>query len=209
MARYRSGGDDAVKSPTRYMLILGRTYADGTEQDYEAVNALQDQLSLRPLSQFGKHDWTFTPPPVNPNPGFSMTDKPQDVILKLGTKGYFDMMGRLMCKDAPPAPEDAPIIAKMATIGVVPCKEFDLAKFDPATRDALNKLPQEALDTIAAVAITETKKNKMFTLPGLGKLVLRDTKARMGRNPATGEAIKIKASKKVAFRAAKELKESI
>ena len=143
-------GMTQVKSPTRYMLILGRTYADGTEQDYEAVNALQDQLSLRPLSQFGKHDWTFTPPPVNPDPGFSMTDKPQDVILKLGTKGYFDMMGRLMCKDAPPAPEDAPIIAKMAKIGVVPCKEFDLARFDPATRDALSKLPQEALDTIAA-----------------------------------------------------------
>ena len=143
-------GMTQVRSPTRYMLILGRTYADGTEQDYEAVNALQDQFALRPLSQFGKHDWTFTPPPVNPDPGFSMTDKPQDVILKLGTKGYFDMMARLMCKDAPPAPEDAPIIARMASIGVVPCKEFDLAKFDPATRDALNNLPQEALGTIAA-----------------------------------------------------------
>ena len=48
-----------------------------------------------------------------------------------------------------------------------------------------------------------------FTVPGLGKLVVVRRKARMGRNPATGEAIKIKASKKVAFRAAKELKDSI
>ena len=48
-----------------------------------------------------------------------------------------------------------------------------------------------------------------FTIPGLGKLVLVDRKARMGRNPATGEPIKIKASKKVAFRAAKELKEAV
>ena len=39
-----------IKSPTRYMLILGRTYADGTEADYEAVNALQAQYDLRPLS---------------------------------------------------------------------------------------------------------------------------------------------------------------
>jgi len=44
---------------------------------------------------------------------------------------------------------------------------------------------------------------------GLGILQVRKRPARMGRNPATGEAIKIKASKKVAFRAAKELKEAI
>ena len=44
---------------------------------------------------------------------------------------------------------------------------------------------------------------------GLGVLVVRKRAARMGRNPATGEPVQIKASKKVAFRAAKELKESI
>jgi hypothetical protein len=143
-------GMTQVKSPTRYMLILGRTYADGTEQDYKAVNELQDQFTLRPLSQVGKADWTFVPPPVDPDPGFSMTDKPQDVILKLGTKGYFDMMARLMCKDAPPAPEDAPIIAEIAKIGVVPCKEFDLSALDQATQSALKGLPQEALDKIAS-----------------------------------------------------------
>ena len=135
-------GMTQVKSPTRYMLILGRTYADGTEQDYKAVNALQSQFSLRPLSQFGKHDWTFTPPPVDPDPGFSMTDKPQEVILNLGTKGYFDMMARLMCKDAPPAPEDASIVAEMARIGIVPCKEFDLSALDPAAQEALKTLPR-------------------------------------------------------------------
>jgi DNA-binding protein HU-beta len=72
-----------------------------------------------------------------------------------------------------------------------------------------NKVAKTALDTIAAVAIAETKKNKMFTLPGLGKLVLRDTKARMGRNPATGEAIKIPAKKVVKFRIAKACKDAI
>jgi hypothetical protein len=139
-----------VKSPTRYMLILGRTYADGTEEDYKAVNALQAQYELRPLSALGKADWKFNAPPVNPNPGYSMTDKPQEVILKLGTKGYFDMMARLMCKDAPPAAEDAPILAEMAKIGIEPCKEFDLAALDPAVQDALKDLPQQALDKLAA-----------------------------------------------------------
>ena len=64
----------------------------------------------------------------------------------------------------------------------------------------------EFMDLIVATAYSEAKKNGEFTIPGLGKLQKKDRAARMGRNPATGEAIKIKASKKVAFRAAKELK---
>jgi DNA-binding protein HU-beta len=53
------------------------------------------------------------------------------------------------------------------------------------------------------------KKGRRIRLNGLGIIQVRKRKARMGRNPATGEAIKIKASKKVAFRAAKDLKEAI
>jgi DNA-binding protein HU-beta len=53
------------------------------------------------------------------------------------------------------------------------------------------------------------KRGDRIRIGGLGILVVRRRAARMGRNPATGEPIKIKASKKVAFRAAKELKESI
>ena len=58
-----------------------------------------------------------------------------------------------------------------------------------------------------AAAYKEAKKG--FTLPGLGKLVLVNRKARMGRNPATGEAIKIPAKKVVKFRVAKAAKEAI
>jgi DNA-binding protein HU-beta len=53
------------------------------------------------------------------------------------------------------------------------------------------------------------KKGKRIRLNGLGILQVRKRPARMGRNPATGEAIKIKASKKIAFRAAKELKAAV
>ena len=53
------------------------------------------------------------------------------------------------------------------------------------------------------------KKGRRIRLNGLGILQVRKRAARMGRNPATGEAIKIKASKKVAFRAAKELKQAV
>jgi hypothetical protein len=131
------------------MVILGRTYADGTEADYEDVNALQAQYKLTPLSAYGK-PYTYEAPPVNPDPGFSMTDKPQKVILDMGTAGYFDMLARLMCKDAPPAPEDGPMVEKMAKIGIVPCEPFDMAKLDPAVQDALKDLPQTALKTIEA-----------------------------------------------------------
>ena len=76
-------GMTQIKSPTRYIVILGRTYADGTEEDYKAVNALQDQFKVVPLCAYGK-PYTFVAPPVDPNPGFSMTDKPQDVINRDG-----------------------------------------------------------------------------------------------------------------------------
>ena len=53
------------------------------------------------------------------------------------------------------------------------------------------------------------KVGEEVSIAGFGKFRVTDRKARMGRNPATGEPIQIKASKKVAFRAAKELKESV
>ena len=63
------------------------------------------------------------------------------------------------------------------------------------------------LEELAELAYKESKNG--FTLPGLGKLVLVNRKARMGRNPATGEAIKIPAKKVVKFRVAKACKDSI
>jgi DNA-binding protein HU-beta len=65
------------------------------------------------------------------------------------------------------------------------------------------------LDEVAALAVSETKKTGSFTLPGIGKLVLVKRKARMGRNPATGEAIKIPAKTVVKMRIAKAAKEAI
>ena len=72
-----------------------------------------------------------------------------------------------------------------------------------------NKAALAILDDTIGLITKHLKKGARIRLNGLGILVVRKRAARMGRNPATGEAIKIKASKKVAFRAAKELKESI
>jgi DNA-binding protein HU-beta len=72
-----------------------------------------------------------------------------------------------------------------------------------------NKTAKELVTAYADLAIKETKKNGVAVLPGIGRLVRVDRKARMGRNPATGEAIKIPAKKVVKFRVAKAVKDSI
>ena len=74
----------------------------------------------------------------------------------------------------------------------------------------LSKKQSEAILTDLVDRITkQLKKGDRIRMVGLGILQVRKRAARMGRNPATGEAIHIKASKKVAFRAAKELKEAV
>ena len=69
------------------------------------------------------------------------------------------------------------------------------------------KTAARMLEALGEVAYKEAKKG--FTLPGLGKLVLVNRKARMGRNPTTGEEIQIPAKKVVYFRVAKAAKDSI
>ncbi|MGC9293247.1 MAG: HU family DNA-binding protein [Acidobacteriaceae bacterium] len=72
-----------------------------------------------------------------------------------------------------------------------------------------NKDVAAFLDTLAETAVKETKKTGVFVVPGLGRLVKAERKARMGRNPQTGEAIKIKAKTVVKFRVAKAAKDAI
>lgn len=72
-----------------------------------------------------------------------------------------------------------------------------------------NKQAAAFLETLAETAVKETKKNGVFIIPGLGRLVKAERKARMGRNPQTGEPIKIKAKTVVKFRVAKAAKDAI
>jgi DNA-binding protein HU-beta len=65
------------------------------------------------------------------------------------------------------------------------------------------------LEQLADVAVKETKKNGVFVVPGLGRLVKAHRKARVGRNPQTGEPIQIKAKTVVKFRVAKAAKDAI
>jgi len=78
-------------------------------------------------------------------------------------------------------------------------KKFEISK----------KVSATVLEEMAALAISETKKNGVFVLPGIGKLVISKRKARKGRNPATGEEIKIPAKTVVKMRVAKACKDAI
>ena len=136
-----------IPVPTRQMAIVGRTYAAGTEEDYVIVDAIQAQYRITPLSSWGK-PFTYKAPPVNPDPGFSMSEKPNTVIQAFGTADYFNMMAKLMGSVAPPAAEDAPLLARMAKIGLVPGQPFDATKLDSATQAALKDIPKLALELI-------------------------------------------------------------
>ena len=68
---------------------------------------------------------------------------------------------------------------------------------------------RELFDELTVLAEKELKRSGEFQLPGMGKLVVQKRKARMGRNPATGEAIKIPAKTVVKAKIAKPLKDSV
>ena len=96
---------------------------------------------------------------------------------------------------------------KAATPATITLKHLAAALAD---EHELSKKAAEAIltDMVGKIA-KHLKKGERIRIVGLGILQVRKRAARMGRNPATGEPIQIKASKKVAFRAAKELKEAV
>ncbi|HEX3753536.1 MAG TPA: HU family DNA-binding protein [Rhizomicrobium sp.] len=77
------------------------------------------------------------------------------------------------------------------------------------THELPKKQALAVMADLVGTLTTHLKQGTKIRLSGLGTLEVRQRAARMGRNPATGEAIQIKASKKIAFRAAKELKEAV
>jgi DNA-binding protein HU-beta len=85
----------------------------------------------------------------------------------------------------------------------------DLVRFLAEKMELSTKQTAAFLDLLAQTAVVETKKNGEFTIPGLGKLVKAQRAARLGRNPQTGESIKIKAKTAVKFRVAKAAKDAI
>jgi hypothetical protein len=133
-------GVSELKSPTGLVWILGRTYCTGTPEDYAAVHAIQDQLSVVPLSAYGT---AYTPPAGKVDPSIDMKTPVRDQVNRLDIAAYFQLLAQLM-KDNPPAAADAPLVEKLAMLGVVPGQDFDPSRWSAATLEALKPVPQMA-----------------------------------------------------------------
>jgi len=139
-------GVKEYKSPTALVWLIGRIYCTGTKEDYAAVHKLQNEISLVPLSAYGK---PYTPPPGKVDSSIDMKAAPREQVNKLDAAAYFKLLAALL-KDNPPAKEDAPMVAKLAKIGIVPGKDFDMSKLDPAIAKGLEQVPQAAQKRILA-----------------------------------------------------------
>jgi hypothetical protein len=115
-----------IKSPTSLVWIIGRTQTNGKE-DYAAVNAIQDQYKLTPLSAWGK---PYTPPSnVAVDPKVDMKTPPVEQVAGLDAKAFFSRLNAAM-KDNPPATADNPALKSFASLGIAPGKPFDLKSLD-------------------------------------------------------------------------------
>jgi hypothetical protein len=117
-------GVKQVKSPTALVWILGRIYCTGTQEDYKAVHALQDQYLSVPLSSYGK---PYMPLPGVVDEKFDMKKAVRKQVNDMPLEEFFSYLARLL-KTNPPKPEDGPVMARMAKIGIVPGQEFDRSK---------------------------------------------------------------------------------
>ena len=137
-------GVTEYKSPTGMVWILGRIYSTGTPQDYKEVHALQDQVSAVPLSAYGK---PYKPEPGKVDSGIDMKTAVREQVNAMDAAAYFKLFAELL-KTNPPTAEDAPMVAKLAKIGVVPGQDFDAGKLEPAVAKGIAGAPKPGQELI-------------------------------------------------------------
>ena len=146
-------GVKELKSPTNMVWILGRTYCTGTPDDYKAVHATQDKYKLVPLSSYGK---PYTPAVGTVDPKIDMKTPVGEQVNNMDAATYFKILASLM-KDNPPQKADAPMVDKMAKIGIIPGTDFDLGKLDPDIAKALQGVPKATQEKIMRYGKTAGK----------------------------------------------------
>ena len=137
-------GVKEYKSPTAIVWVLGRIYCAGTPEDYTAVHKMQDEVSVVPLSAYGK---PYTPPEGKVDPSIDMKTPVRDQVNALSSEAYFSLLATLM-KDNPPAKADAPMVSKLARLGVVPGEAFDPSKLGEEGAKALAEVPKLGFEKI-------------------------------------------------------------
>ena len=139
-------GVTEYKSPTGMVWLLGRIYCTGSPEDYKTVHALQDQMTAVPLSSYGK---PYKPTPGVVDPAIDKKTAVRDQLNAMDGASYFKLFAQLL-KTNPPNADDAPMVAKLAKIGIVPGQDFDASKLEPSVAAGIAKVPKPAQDKIAA-----------------------------------------------------------
>ncbi len=139
-------GVTEYKSPTSLVWILGRIYCTGTPEDYDAVHKMQDDISVVPLSSYGQ---AYAPPDGVVDTNIDMKTPVRSQVNALSAQGYFQLLARLL-EANPPAEADAPMVEKLAKIGIVPGQDFDINRLDPAVAKVLQGVPKSAFAKIMA-----------------------------------------------------------
>ena len=156
-----------VKSPTAMVWMLGRIYSSGTAEDYKAVHALQDQFTLVPLSAYGK---SYVPPAGAVDASMDMKSAVRKQVNAMDVEQYFTRLAQLM-KANPPTAADAPIVARMARIGLVPGQDFDAARLDFIDRELLTIVPKLAvLEMGVHLKRQKTTNGWLYFTQGVGNL---------------------------------------
>ena len=132
-----------IEAPTPYVWIIGRTKTDGPP-DYDAVHKIQAGYKVTPLSEWGK---PAKPPEVKIDSSVDMKTPPKIQVDTMPVGRYFAYAAELL-KVNPPHITDQPIIAQMKKIGIEPGKSFDFDKLDPAVRNGLANVPEDAQQLI-------------------------------------------------------------
>ena len=128
-------GMEVLRSPTNLNMIGGRTYCAGAK-DYAVVNQLQDQYKLTPLSAWGKR---YTPPAYVPlKKGVDGKTLVNEQVMALSAEQFFSNLNRLMVTN-PPYAADAPMLKKLAPLGIKPGAPFSTAKLSPDVRAAIDE----------------------------------------------------------------------
>lgn len=152
-------GMEVYKSPTSMVWIIGRTQTNGPA-DYAAVDKIQAGYKITPLSAWGK---PYTAPAGVVDPNINM-DPPIKQLEAMSTTEFFNTLTQLMVKN-PAYPYDAPVLEKLAMIGVVPGEKFDISKLDPAVAKAIENVVPTALAKLNEAAKNLAKPVEGWQVP--------------------------------------------
>jgi hypothetical protein len=155
---------NTFRCSTRYAWVLVQMSC-ASPAEYDEIHALQDQLTITPLSAWGK---PYTPPdnvPINPN--VDTTATPYDQVRLMTGEMFFKRLAQAL-KDNPPYSADTKVVERLKKIGIEPGKDFDMTKLSPDQVKGINKVPGLVWMAFATGPYSEPTVNGWLYLFNLG-----------------------------------------